>query len=382
MSLELSVLFVLLGAFFAPLFAKALRMPVAVGELVYGLALGFLLGGYIAEVQTVKFLSEFGFLLLMLLVGLEINFDLLGGIPKRHMGIYLLYFIGVFAVGVPFVAYLNLPMSLVAVLCLISVGVLLVSLKESGLLDSEFGTKLLVLGVVGEIVSLVVITFLHKFGEFQGIRDLVFDLSITVGFFLLLALAFKVIKLFLWWFPEVVRFLSYEKDASALGIRLSLFMMFFLSVLAHISGVESAVGAFLAGAVISYFLRDKEDLEHKLSAMGYGFLIPIFFIYTGAKTDVSAFSVEVLKNSLLILGIMLLVRYVPSPLLLFAGFSAKQLIPVPLMLAYPFTLMIAGVEILNRMGVLEGDAYLSLLTSAVLSTLLFPWFGRLLLRLA
>jgi Kef-type K+ transport system membrane component KefB len=378
--LELNILLVLVGAFLAPLFSRLLRMPVAVGELLYGLALGMALGDSVAKNTTVSFLSEFGFLILMFLVGLEIDFSLLGTIPRRSIFVYTLYFIAVFSVSVPVSAYFGFDVSLSMVLGLISVGVLILSLRESGLLTKPVGKRLLVLGVVGESVSLLMIVLLHRVGETHSLKELLVDLGITLAFFLLMLDIFKLLKLLLWWFPELIRLLAFGHDTSAMNIRLSLFLMFSLGVLAHSSGVESVVGSFLAGAIVSYFLRDKEDLEHKLSAMGYGFLIPIFFIQTGAKIDMGNFSLEVLKISLLILLLMLCVRYLPSPLLAFAGSSLREVLIVPLLLSYPFTLMIAGVEILSRIGRVSEQMYLSLILSALLSTLLFPWFSKAVLR--
>ncbi len=376
MSLELSVLSLLLGAFFAPLFAKVLKMPVAVGELVYGLALGLLLGGGISESQTVAFLSEFGFMLLMFLVGLEIDFDLLEDTPKGTIGLYLGYFGAVMALSLTLVPLLGFRVGIGAVLSLVSVGLVLVSLRESGLMEKEIGKRFLILGVVGEVLSLVVITLLHKLGEFRDLENFFKDLLITVLFFLGLFILFRAVKLLLWWYPELIGFISYGRDTSAVSIRLSLFVMFFLSVLAHASGTESAVGAFLGGAILSYFLRDKEELEHKLSAMGYGFLIPVFFIHTGVKMELSEFSYHTLKLSFGFLILMLAVRYLPAPLLLLARFNPKEVALLPLLLAYPFTLMVAGAEILNRMGVIGTEVHLALIISAVLSTLIFPWIGK------
>ncbi len=380
MNPEISMLLVLVGAFFAPVVAKLLRMPVAVGELIYGLLIGTLLGKGIAESEILDFLSEFGFLLLMFLVGLEIDFSLLRGIPIKHLLLYTAYFMSVFLFSLPVAIYTGLNPGTGIVLGLISVGVLILSLKESGLLDSPKGKKILVLGVVGESVSLAMIILLHRLGEFHSFSLLLKDFGITLGFFMLVFLLFKALKLLLWWFPELIRLLSYGKDSSAMAIRTSLFLMFSLGVLAHASGIEAVAGAFLGGAIVSYFLKEKEELEHKLSAMGYGFLIPIFFIETGTKINISGFSIETLKLCLLILSVMLLVRYIPSLLLMPAGFSFSQTLIVPLLLSYPFTLMIAGIEILNRMGKLEEGTYLSLILSALLSTLLFPWLGKLTLR--
>lgn len=114
--------------------------------------------------------------------------------------------------------------------------------------------------------------------------------------------------------------------------------------------------------------------------MGYGFLIPIFFIRTGMGIDLSGLDGRLLLEVGQALLLMLLIRLLPAPFLLLGGFRLREAFLAALLLAYPFTLMIAGTEIARSAHLLDERAALVLLLAAALSSLLFPWTAKMLLR--
>ncbi|NPA40744.1 MAG: sodium:proton antiporter [Aquificae bacterium] len=372
MSVEVVLIVVFIGAFVSPFVSRAFRMPVPVGELLFGLALGHFIGSSTTP-EVVSFLAEFGFLLLMFLAGLEIDFDLLEKTEGKLLLLYTLYTVSIFGISLGIAVLLGINPVVFLILSLISIGLMVATLKDMGMLSSPLAKKVLIVGVIGEVVSLFALTFMEKLGHFHSLKDFILDMGEVFLFLLGFFLFFRVMKVLLWWFPEVVKKLTYEEDPSEAGVRLSLAMMFVASVLAHLAGIEAVLGAFLAGAMVSFFVRKKHDLEEKLSSIGYGFLIPIFFIKTGMEMDLSGLNLETLKGVAVLIVLMLLVRLLPSFLLLPAGFSPRELPLTALFLAYPFTLMIAGAEIGRSAGLLKEEEFLLLFLSAGLSSLLFPW---------
>jgi len=347
---SLLLLFVFLSAFLAPPLSRLLRMPVPVGELVIGLLLGHFLAQGVALPEILGFLADFGFLLLMFL-----GAGLLAGL-------------------------LGVGLAQALILALVSIGLMVATLRDMGILGRAFAKRVLILGVLGEVASLFGLTAMEKAAHYQGLLSLLKEVGIIALFFLLLFLAFRLAGLFLWWYPEVGRRLVYEEDPSAMGIRLSLALMFAAAVMSGLVGLESVLGAFLAGMILSYFLQKKHDLEAKLSAMGYGFLIPIFFIRTGMGIDLSGLDGRLLLEVGQALLLMLLIRLLPAPFLLLGGFRLREAFLAALLLAYPFTLMIAGTEIARSAHLLDERAALVLLLAAALSSLLFPWAAKMLLR--
>lgn len=381
MSGEFLLLIVFGTAFIAPLFARTLKMPVPVGELVFGLLIGHLIGSGQELPEILLFLSKFGFLILMFLAGLEVDFNLVERIEGRLFLIYSLYVLSIFLVAVPLSLFLGMGVSVGIILSLISVGLMVATLRDMKLLGTSLAKKVLILGVIGEVASLFALTFMEKVGSFSGWRHFLEELGIVFLFFLLFFLAFRLIGLLVWWFPEIVKKLTYEEDPSAIGIRLSLALMFTSAVLAHIAEVESVLGAFLAGMVFSYFIRKKHDLEEKLSSIGYGFLIPIFFIKTGMSMDLTGIDLSLIREVGIILLMMFLVRFIPSLVLLFGNFSLRESFLSSLLLSYPFTLMIAGIEIARLSGLIDERTGVVLFLGAALSSLLFPWGAKMLVRI-
>ncbi|BDG18166.1 sodium:proton antiporter [Thermus thermophilus] len=385
MSGSLLLLFVFLAAFLAPPLSRLLRMPVPVGELVIGLLLGHFLAQGVALPEILGFLADFGFLLLMFLAGLEVDFNLLRQLERRHFVFYTLYVVGMFLGAGLLAGLLGVGLAQALILALVSIGLMVATLRDMGILGRAFAKRVLILGVLGEVASLFGLTAMEKAAHYQGLLSLLREVGIIalfflLLFFLLLFLAFRLAGLFLWWYPEVGRRLVYEEDPSAMGIRLSLALMFAAAVMSGLVGLESVLGAFLAGMILSYFLQKKHDLEAKLSAMGYGFLIPIFFIRTGMGIDLSGLDGRLLLEVGQALLLMLLIRLLPAPFLLLGGFRLREAFLAALLLAYPFTLMIAGTEIARSAHLLDERAALVLLLAAALSSLLFPWAAKMLLR--
>ena len=380
MSGSLLLLFVFLSAFLAPPLSRLLRMPVPVGELVIGLLLGHFLAQGVALPEILGFLADFGFLLLMFLAGLEVDFNLLRQLERRHFVFYALYVVGMFLGAGLLAGLLGVGLAQALILALVSIGLMVATLRDMGILGRAFAKRVLILGVLGEVASLFGLTAMEKAAHYQGLLSLLKEVGIIALFFLLLFLAFRLAGLFLWWYPEVGRRLVYEEDPSAMGIRLSLALMFAAAVMSGLVGLESVLGAFLAGMILSYFLQKKHDLEAKLSAMGYGFLIPIFFIRTGMGIDLSGLDGRLLLEVGQALLLMLLIRLLPAPFPLLGGFRLREAFLPALLRASPFTLMIAGTEIARSAHLLDERAALVLLLAAALSSLLFPWTAKMLLR--
>lgn len=375
MSAELLMLLVFSLAFLSPFISRTFGLPVPVGELILGLGVGYLIGGGTTP-EILSFLSEFGFILLMFLAGMEIDFNLLEGTSKRRLYLYTAYVLGIFGSSVAIGMILGLSPVVSLILSMISVGLMVATLKDMGILNTDSAKRVMIVGVIGEIVSLFVLTLIEKVGTFHGWVKFLEEIGLILLFFFLSFVFFKGVQLLLWWYPELVRILTHEEDPSAVDIRLSFFLMFSASVLAHLFGLESVLGAFLAGTLISFFIRKKHDLEEKLSSIGYGFLIPIFFIETGMSMDLSLKDVSVLESVGTFLLLMLAIRLIPVPLMVASSSSWRESLMGAVFLSYPFTLMIAGIQISQRAGLIEDSTATALYITSALSSLLFPWMAK------
>jgi CPA2 family monovalent cation:H+ antiporter-2 len=118
------------GAFLMPLVAARVHVPAAVAEILYGLAVSAL--GITHESATTDFLAELGFIYLMFLVGMEIDFNRIEREGTRSVVMASIVAIAILG-GAGLVARsFEMPIFMALVLGAMSVGVLLVALVEAG----------------------------------------------------------------------------------------------------------------------------------------------------------------------------------------------------------------------------------------------------------
>jgi Kef-type K+ transport system membrane component KefB len=170
-------------------------------------------------------------------------------------------------------------------------------------------------------------------------------------------------------------------DPSEFGIRVGFAMMFIfigLSILAH---VEPFLGAFVAGAILSFVIRDKGALEHKLSSMAYGFFVPIFFINVGTRLPIT---LDLFLNNftdiILLISVMFTIKVVPSFLMTMRGLKIPQTIAMASLLSAPLTLVIAIMELGRHNGAVTDNDSAKMITAGILASLIFPSIARKLLK--
>ncbi len=371
------LLIVSIGAFLMPFISNRLNLPSSVAEIIFGLFIGLIFPDIFHKTDTVRFLGELGFIILMYLAGLEINFESIKKLPKKHKIIYLLVISLIVVLSALTVYYLQLPSVYTLVLLTTAVGLLFPVLKDLDLLSTSFGQILLILGSIGEVVSLISITVFFVVYKFGLSEKAMFDLLEIFLFFWLAYVMLKLFKLFIWWYPEKLHIFLKSEGITETAVRANFVNMFVFVALASLLGLEPIIGAFFGGLFFSIIFKEKAEVVEKLSSFGYGFLIPIFFIDVGLRFNLlDLLKFDIIINALLISMLMLLIRFVASLPLLFAGFSLKELIVTPFALSIPLTLLVAistiGYET-HMIG--EKDAFVIILT-AILTGLFYPWIFK------
>ena len=156
-----------LGAFFMPFLSKRLMLPAAVGEIIYGIIIASLIPYGESQLVMVEYFSSLGFLILMYLAGLEIDFERFKALPKNELWLYVLTFIPVALVAWYLSYKLELAWAFAIIFFTSGIGLLFPVLKDTGLLKTDFGQKLLIITMIGEILTLAgltVLTIISKYG--------------------------------------------------------------------------------------------------------------------------------------------------------------------------------------------------------------------------
>ena len=161
-------------------------------------------------------------------------------------------------------------------------------------------------------------------------------------------------------------------------MRVTVLMVFGLLALASDLGLEILLGGFVAGMIIRAALRGREleAFESKLTAVGFGFLIPFFFVTSGIAFDVAALgSAGALAKLALFLALFLVVRGVPALLLYRGALDLRDRVALAFFCATELPLVVAITTIAVENGHMRSSTSAGLVGAAILSTLIYPFVG-------
>ena len=366
------------GAFLMPLVASRIHVPAAAAEILFGLAIGA--AGVVHESQATDFLAELGFIYLMFLVGMEIDFNRIEREGRKTVTLAFVVASLVLATAAFIVVRLEMPPFMALVIGAMSVGVLLVALVEANASQTRWGQILLLVGSIGEFLTLLTLTAYHLVHQ-HGISLKLGAAAFQVLLLFVVALAvLALMRLAAWWFPHSFQRWVREEDPSELGVRFGFVLMLGLAALAAWVGLEAILGAFLAGMLFAYVFRETGVLETKLVALGQGFFVPIFFINVGVTFEWSALGdVSTLGRALVVLGLASLVaKLVPSTLLLLLGLQLRAVAAGAFLLATPLTLLVAIAALGREMEVIDPPTSAAVILLAIVTGVVFPTLFKLL----
>ncbi|MES0491560.1 MAG: cation:proton antiporter [Leptospirales bacterium] len=377
-----------LGAFFVPIINRWLFIPGIVGEIIFGMAVQSFFTNAPEDLYLIDFLSQMGFIFLLFLAGLEINFDFFSRekILMAGLALILLYVISYivwYFIGQPIGIYVILPITA------ISVGVPFIALKNAKSEKSSLGQNLILVTSVGELFSIIGMIVFEVY-EHSGGAD-VYSIAINLSGVVLLALGayvlIRLILLFFWWSPKSVLDLSGDGDTSELSVRLSFLLLMSMVAMAAFFKLELILGAFIGGMILSYVFRSKAELEKKLSSIGYGFFIPFFFIKIGWDFH---FTSGGFQSSLLIAlalyGIILLLRGIITigfiPLLKGRGLlhTVRNFTGITLILAAPLTMLVAIGQLGYSLNIFTETFYNGIILCSMLGAIVGSTGFKLLFR--
>jgi Kef-type K+ transport system membrane component KefB len=373
---EIHALFVMgFVAVFAPLLTRLpafARMPAVVLELMLGILIGPSALGWVTSQGVIGFLGEFGLIFLFFQAGFEFNPEKIGAAPLR-LGVlaWLAAFglSGLFAGLLYPIGLLRAPLLIALVLPTTALGMLLPILRESGNLDTNFGRHVLVAADVGELgpVILAAIVLAHQHHHLhETILTIVF-FAVAIGAILTAQRlrSAHLSVLIAWWMH----------DRSVLPVRIAILILLGLVSFANELGMELVLGAYTAGMVIAMLVRDTraEILENRLTSIGSGFFIPLFFITSGVEFDLPGLvtSPASLARLILFCAGFLIVRIIPV-LLYKHVLPERDLLPLALFSSTTLPLVVAVTYLGVRTGDMLPENASALVAAAVTTVAVFP----------
>jgi Kef-type K+ transport system membrane component KefB len=377
-STSLSSLVVILAAVaVAPLVSDLVSrwfpLPTVVVEIGAGVLIGPALGWAHTD-DIIDFFAALGLATLMFLAGLEIDLRRARGGPIRR---------ALFGWGASLALAILLGISLASIdgarsgllvglaVTTTAFGILLPILRDNGDLPTHFGTEVLAGAAVGEIGPIVVIAVF--LGTDRPARALT------------LLLVFSVVVLLAAWLAtrernaRLARVIESTLSTSGqFAVRLAALFLALMVWVAYELGLDVLLGAFAAGMVARLFTGGSDEhevqlIETKLQAVGFGFLVPVFFVVSGMRFDLHSVYDDpmILMVAPAFLAAFLVVRGGPSAIgARRMGWSDRAALACYLGTALPLVVVVTSIGV--QTGRLSSSTAAALVTAAMLSVLVFP----------
>ncbi len=364
----------------SPMISQLIKAPIVVVEIFFGMLAGFF--GLIYGDNMLQIVSKFGFLYLMFLAGLEINLKLVGVIRKDLSFNVALYFTFLYSLAAIACVTFNLSVVYLVALPIFSLGMLMMLVKEYGK-DEPWLNLALSIGVVGEVISILALTI------FSGWLEFGFNLSFVTSILTLAAVIFTIIlilnffKILFWWYPELKTKIMPDADKQDRDVRFAFALFFILIALMFYLKIDVVLGAFTAGLFLKIFFTKKEELFEKLSSVGFGFFVPIFFIYTGSTVKIDMINSDILNSSLFIIASIISIRLISSFVAFYKYLKLKQTILFAFSDSMPLTFLVAISTLGFAHGVINQNEYFAFILASMIDGLLlmivirslYSWFG-------
>lgn len=380
-----SLVIVVVAAFLTPIIVNRLNvtfLPVVVAEILMGIIIGNSFLGLVHKDEMLNILSTLGFIFLMFLSGLEIDFSAFKKDTRKRQGIdkneknlpsHLQLALTVFslimvlsiilAFAFKWLGFVDDVLLMVIIISTISLGVVVPTLKEMNIMRTTIGQFILLVAVLADLFTMVLLTIYGGInGEGGGSIWLSAILIVFTAIFYLLGSVFKRLNF-------MQRLMG---GTTQIGIRAIFALIILLVALAEGVGAEYILGAFLAGVVVS-LLKPDEEIIHTLDSFGYGFFIPIFFIMVGVDLDIPSLIKE---PSLLIIIPILILSFIVSKLIpvLFIRrwFDTKTTIASAFLLTSTLSLVIAAAKIAEELKAITSEMSGILILSAIITCVFVP----------
>jgi Kef-type K+ transport system membrane component KefB len=381
------LLIVVILAFLVPLLLSSVRgrlaIPIVVGEIVAGMIVGRSGFGWVLPDNTaLNLLKELGFVMLMFLSGMEIEFRSLRATDPHQqsrwtpLSLALLNFggtlllAGAFAWGLKWIGTTTDPWMMGLILSTTALGVVVPILKEARLSQTIFGQTILLATVIADFVTMFLISVLVAVISRGLTAEILLVFLLFVAFFFAARFGSFLSRI-----ESLQRVIAELSHATAqIKVRAAFSTLLIFVVLAESLGIEIIVGAFLAGAIVA-LLRTPEDreLSSHLEAIGFGFFVPIFFIMVGVDFNLPALvsSTGALLSVPLLLVAAVAVKVIPAFIFRF-NHPSRDCLAAGILMCPRLSLIIAAAAIGEKLGVIDESVNAAIVLVAIVTVTASP----------
>jgi Kef-type K+ transport system membrane component KefB len=363
----------------AMLLPKRFAIPVVVIELLLGIVIGPEVTGLAENDPTTEFFGDLGLGMLFFFAGYEIDFQRIRGKPMTLAGLGWLVSLGLaYGLGGALAAA-GVVLSFLytgSAMATTAIGTLIPILKDAEEMKTRFGTFLLAAGAAGEFGPILLITLI------LSTTNPLHEAFVLLAFILLAVVAGLAAVRTSWrgW-PLLERTIE---TSGQVAVRLAVVLVFGLVALATQLGLDLLLGGFVAGIIVRMTLHGREIaiFDSKVAAVGYGLLIPFFFVTSGMEFDIASLvsSTEALLKLPMFLVLFLVVRGLPALLLYRGALPTRDRVALAFFSATQLPLVVAITTLAVDGGHMHSSTAAALVGAAIISALVYPLVGLRLRR--
>ncbi len=381
-----NLLIVVAVAFAAPLllgFFPGVKLPSVVLEILAGILIGPSVLGIVEVDQSVSVIAVLGLAFLLFLAGLEIDFDRLRGQVLR---VTMIAFVVSFGIALTVALLLKVsglietPLLVAIILCATSLGVLIPVLKDAGEISSTFGQLIVAAGTIADFGAVILLSIFFS-GE-GGVGSTLLLIGSLVVLAVVVFFAVKGAERASILRQDLIRL---QDTTAQIRVRGAVVLLVGFAAIADSLGLESILGAFIAGAVLSLLDKDEQmthpEFRRKLEAVGFGIFIPVFFVTSGVNYDLDALTSSASNVLMVPIFLAALVAARGLPALMYRRLiDRRQTMIAGLMQATSLPFIVAAVAIGEDLDLVTAAEGAALIGAGLLSVLLFPVIGLGLLK--
>lgn len=299
----LMILVCLVLAYILSELCKRIGLPRVVGQIVSGIILGIGIFRPVMfspeNLSVLKFLADLGIILLFYYIGLQMSMSTIKKYAKESVAVSL--FKGIIPLIIGFLVSKYLlkldDISSIVVAVSLSAGAQSVSvdlLEEMKMLKTKIGTLIISAGIITDILELIILGVLFAFFKVAIKHATLLQFAMHFIIFLLFIIAARI-----WLVPFIFKLFDREKSSTSRFMGSMVILLLIVSI-SEFLGIGALIGAFAAGVIIRQTIFkdvtiptwEEHDIARSVHIFAFGFLIPLFFVWIGVNTEISALTTQ------------------------------------------------------------------------------------------
>ena len=363
-------------SYFVGRYLERIKIPWLFSSLFLGILFSLLPKKYVPHGDVYNFLAELGMLLMLFLIGMELDLDEMfkvSGFILKATAIIILFDA---LTGTVLISSFGYPLfiSLIVAMSFATVGeaILIPILDEEKIVNTRLGRLLIGIGTLDDVIEVITI-FLASFVLSKGNAVTLLPEELIAFFSMLLALYFVSKE------REIIKkFLKVPEMEELFAFSLSL-LFIFLALGVHTN--TEVIGALIAGMIVKNMLLGKsvEHVENHIKFMIYGFFAPIFFFWVGSTVNLYSIAYAPLLT-LAILLVSISAKVFGSMFVSRGEMNKKESFLLGVGLSVRFSSGIVVSKLLYTYKLIDVSLYSALVAASMLSTLTMPLAFNYLLR--